>query len=92
MNTEKESQLQGYRAVKDFQKRYLTSSGKQPGDPDRAAEILIELSEMQQPPLHLYLGQDAYNRVSEKLDVMTQELEQWKSISIGADFSETGIL
>jgi short-subunit dehydrogenase len=81
-----ESKIEGYQAVKDTQARYLAANGKQPGDPDKASEILIGLSEIDQPPLHLYLGQDAYNRASEKLKVMTAELEQWKATTISGDF------
>lgn len=81
-----ESKLDGYQAVKEIQKRYLAGNGQQPGDPEKASEILIELAEKENPPLHLYLGQDAYNRVSAKLSAMTAELEAWKSTSISADF------
>jgi len=81
-----ESKIDGYRAVKETVSRYLASDGNQPGSPERASEILIELSESQQPPLHLYLGQDAYNRVSRKLQAMTAELEEWKTASISADY------
>ncbi|SDS72137.1 NADP-dependent 3-hydroxy acid dehydrogenase YdfG [Mucilaginibacter mallensis] len=81
-----ESKIDGYQAVKDTQERYLAANGKQPGDPDKASEILIELAESEQPPLHLYLGQDAYNRASDKLKAMTVELEQWKETTIEADF------
>jgi short-subunit dehydrogenase len=81
-----ESKIDGYQAVKDTQERYLAANGKQPGDPDKASEILIELAESEKAPLHLYLGQDAYNRASEKLKLMTAELEQWKETTISADF------
>ena len=81
-----ESKIDGYQAVKDMQARYLAANGKQPGDPDKASEILIELAEEDKPPLHLYLGQDAYNRASAKLKTMTVELEQWKDTTISADF------
>ena len=83
-----ESKIEGYQAVKDTQERYLAANGKQPGDPDKAAEILIRLSENQQPPLHLYLGRDAYKRASEKLTAMVDELETWKATTIGADFPD----
>ncbi len=81
-----ESKIDGYQAVKDTQARYLAANGKQPGDPDKASDILIELAEEDKPPLHLYLGQDAYNRVSAKLKEMTTELEQWKETTVSADF------
>ena len=81
-----ESKIDGYKAVKDTQERYLAADGKQPGDPEKASEIIIELAESDESPLHLYLGQDAYNRASEKLKNMTAELELWKEITVAADF------
>jgi NAD(P)-dependent dehydrogenase (short-subunit alcohol dehydrogenase family) len=83
-----ESKIDGYQAVKDTQERYLAANGKQPGDPGKASAILIELAETENPPLHLYLGQDAYNRASEKLKAMITELEQWKETTISADFKQ----
>jgi short-subunit dehydrogenase len=80
-----ESKIEGYHAVKNTQERYLAANGKQPGAPNRASEILIELAESEQPPLHLYPGQDAYNRASEKLRTMSAELE-WKETTTSADF------
>jgi short-subunit dehydrogenase len=82
------SKIEGYEAVKNTQDRYLSANGQQPGDPDRAAEIFIELAESAEPPMHLFLGADAYKRVSEKLAAMSAELERWKSITVGADFQE----
>ena len=80
------SKIEGYEAVRNTQDRYLSMNGQQAGDPDRAAEIFIELAESPEPPMHLFLGNDAYNRASEKLAAMAAELEHWKSTTIGADF------
>jgi NAD(P)-dependent dehydrogenase (short-subunit alcohol dehydrogenase family) len=82
------SRIEGYEAVKQTQERYLSANGQQPGDPDRAAEIFIALAESPEPPMHLFLGNDAYNRASGKLAAMSTELEQWKLITIGADFKQ----
>jgi short-subunit dehydrogenase len=80
------SKIEGYEAVRNTQDRYLSMNGQQAGDPDRAAEIFIELAETPQPPMHLFLGNDAYKRASEKMAAMSAELEQWKSTTIAADF------
>jgi short-subunit dehydrogenase len=80
------SKIEGYEAVKNAQDRYLSSDGKQAGDPERAAEIFMELAENPEPPMHLFLGSDAYDRASKKLADMAGELEQWKAITAGADF------
>ena len=80
------TKIEGYEAVKNTQDRYLSSDGKQAGNPDRAAEIFMELAESPEPPMHLFFGNDAYNRASKKLTDMSEELEQWKPITVGADF------
>jgi NAD(P)-dependent dehydrogenase (short-subunit alcohol dehydrogenase family) len=81
-----ESRIEGYKAVKDTMQRYLAADGKQAGDPGKASEILIELAEKENPPLHLFLGRDAYNRAASKLAAMTDELEVWKSHTVSADY------
>src|SRR5258707_14637974 len=68
------SKIEGYEAVKNTQDRYLSANGQQPGDPDRAAEIFMELAESTEPPMHLFLGNDAYNRALKKLTDMYGEL------------------
>ena len=59
---------------------------KQAGNPGRVAEIFMELAESPEPPMHLFLGNDAYNRASKKLTDMSGELEQWKTVTAGAGF------
>lgn len=78
--------IEGYEAVKKTQTHYLSMNGEQAGDPDRAAEIFIDLAESPEPPIHLFLGKDAYNRATKKLATMSAELEKWKSTTTGADF------
>jgi NAD(P)-dependent dehydrogenase (short-subunit alcohol dehydrogenase family) len=81
-----ESRIDGYQAVKESQKRYLETDGKQLGDPEMASTILMKLAENEQTPLHLYLGQGAYNRAFGKLEAMTKEIKEWKSTTISADY------
>ena len=81
------SKIAGYEAVKNAQDRYLSAEGQQPGNPERAAEIFIELAETPEPPMNLFLGNDAYTRASGKLTDMAAELEQWKATTIGADLN-----
>ncbi|HEY4108281.1 SDR family NAD(P)-dependent oxidoreductase [Puia sp.] len=81
-----ETKINGYEAVKKTQERYLAMSGRQAGDPERAAEIFIRMAEHPNPPVHLFLGADAYNRAAKKLAEMTAELEKWKSTTISADY------
>ena len=61
-------------------------SGKQPGDPFRAAHGIVKTVESPNPPHHLLLGNDAYNGAMAKLDELRKEFSAWEAVSRGADF------
>ena len=61
-------------------------SGKQPGDPVRAAHAIVNAIESQNPPHHLLLGNDAYNGAMKKLEELRKEFLDWETVSRGADF------
>lgn len=83
--------IDGYQVVKETQKRYLAGSGRQPGDPDKAAEIFIQLAESNAPPVHLLLGVDAYDRATKKVAGLQDEMTHWQAITESADFPPTGL-
>ncbi len=64
-------------------------SGKQAGDPARAAQAIIRVVESPAPPMNLVLGKDGLKRVHDKLDKFSDSLRQWESTSAGADFPGT---
>lgn len=84
-----ETNIPEYKAVKDTQVRYLAMDGKQPGDPNKVAKIFISLAESIDPPVHLFLGADAYNRASQKIDTLKEEMVKWQPVTVCADFSKT---
>jgi len=61
-------------------------SGKQPGDPVRAAKAIIEAVASLNPPHHLLLGNDAYEGATAKLEALSKEFKAWELVSRGADF------
>ena len=61
-------------------------SGKQPGDPARAAKAIVEAVASLNPPHHLLLGNDAYEGATAKLEALGKEFKAWESVSRGADF------
>ena len=60
--------------------------GAQPGDPDRLAEAMIASSEVDQPPLHLALGPDCYQRLTTQLEAQLDELRAWSELTLSTDF------
>ena len=67
---------------------YYGMPGKQPGDPLKAVRAMMDVVESANPPLHLLLGALAYNRFKAKLDKVREEMTQYESVSLGADFAE----
>ncbi|HEU5069555.1 MAG TPA: oxidoreductase [Verrucomicrobiae bacterium] len=63
-------------------------SGKQPGDPAKAAEVLLALVDSAEPPVRLFLGEDALKLVSEKIDSIRAEMAVWHQLSRSTNFSE----
>ncbi|MFC0408962.1 oxidoreductase [Roseomonas elaeocarpi] len=61
-------------------------SGKQPGDPARAAEAMIRITEEASPPRHLVLGNFGVDRVTEKLRERLAEVERWSDLGRSTDF------
>jgi NAD(P)-dependent dehydrogenase (short-subunit alcohol dehydrogenase family) len=63
-------------------------SGKQPGDPVRAAAAIIAAVESPEPPLRLLLGRAALRGARAKLDMLKKDFDAWETTTVGADFPE----
>ncbi|KMO16977.1 oxidoreductase [Methylobacterium indicum] len=61
-------------------------SGTQAGDPVRAAEAMIRLTETSSPPRHLVLGAFGFEAVTERLRGRLKEIEASEAVSRGADY------
>ncbi|MCG8511836.1 MAG: oxidoreductase [Rhodospirillales bacterium] len=62
------------------------NSGKQQGDPDKAAAVIIDAVISAEPPLHLVLGPPAMERATEKLQALLGEIKNWRDVSMATDF------
>ncbi|HTH61077.1 MAG TPA: oxidoreductase [Paraburkholderia sp.] len=63
-------------------------SGKQPGDPARAAQAMIRITEVEKPPRHLVLGAFGVDAVASRLRAALADIDEWRATSLGADFPE----
>ncbi len=70
-------------ATARFQRNY---SGKQPGDPKKAAQAILHLTQERNPPLRLLLGSDAYAAVEKNDLARLEEARIWKELSVSTDF------
>ncbi|HET9889464.1 MAG TPA: oxidoreductase [Mycobacterium sp.] len=67
--------------------RYREShDGRQPGDPDRAAKVIIDIVGLDNPPLRLLLGSDALELAEAAAKARAAEAEKWAAVSRSTDF------
>lgn len=62
--------------------------GELPNDPAKAAAILIQITGEANPPLHLLLGQDAYDMAKGKIKALQDDMESWKDLSLSTGFPQ----
>lgn len=60
-------------------------SGKQLGDPLKAARAMLQVIASPAPPAHLLLGSDALNLVRDKLSHTAREIDQWEALTRSTD-------
>lgn len=61
-------------------------SGRQNGDPHKAAQALLQLIAMDEPPTHLLLGSDAVELVQNKLAALQDEIARHAALSRSTDY------
>jgi NAD(P)-dependent dehydrogenase (short-subunit alcohol dehydrogenase family) len=65
------------------------SSGKQEGDPARAAKIIVDIAGSAEPPLRLLLGKGALRLARDITARRSAEDEAWAAVTESADFGDT---
>lgn len=76
-----------YTAVRKVEEQHKgTINGNQPGDPDKAAAAIIHAASAPNPPVHLFLGRDAFDMAAQKMDAIKAELGSWEKTSVSTDF------
>jgi NAD(P)-dependent dehydrogenase (short-subunit alcohol dehydrogenase family) len=67
-----------------FQRNY---NGKQPGDPAKAAAVLLHVASLSDPPLRLLLGSDSYAAAEKSALEKLASDGRWKELSLSTDYS-----
>ncbi|MEI5996361.1 oxidoreductase [Paraburkholderia bengalensis] len=60
-------------------------SGKQLGDPRKAARAMLAAIAADNPPVHLLLGSDALGLVRGKLSALEDEIRAWETVTVSTD-------
>lgn len=59
--------------------------GTQAGDPVKGARAMYELAVMENPPLRVVIGTDAYAAIMNKLEQYEQNYKQFEALSNSTD-------
>jgi len=81
-----ENPITEYQDIRASHERYKGFDGQQAGDPEKAAAVMIEVGFNPNPPVHLFLGTDAYQRALTKIETLTAEIESLKDVSASTDY------
>ncbi|MCJ7992782.1 SDR family oxidoreductase [Priestia sp. OVS21] len=66
----------------------IQRNGTQIGDPAKAADVLIHLSQVENPPVHLFLGNDAQEVFHTKIEGLNEEVSEWAELATSTDHNE----
>jgi NAD(P)-dependent dehydrogenase (short-subunit alcohol dehydrogenase family) len=82
-------EVEGYETtVKPRVQMFQSSSFRPMGDPDKAAQVMLDLVQSPEPPVHLLLGSEAVAITKHAEDARRAELEKWFPVSISTDHDE----
>ena len=83
------NRVEGYETTVDGIADFLGSGRFNPmGDPRQAANVMIELVDHPQPPVHLILGSEAVAIVRQADAARQAEFEKWIPVSLSTDHQE----
>lgn len=86
-----EKPIDAYKEVRDSQSAHQNDiNNQQPGDPAKAADVMIEAANSENPPLHLFLGADAYQVAEAKIADVQRDMANWKFLATATNFDEVG--
>jgi len=83
-----EKPISAYHMIHEQTQQAQLFNGKQPGNPVKAADVLIQVSEADHPPLHLFLGEDAYQVANLKIAAVQTDMQQWHGFRTATGFAD----
>jgi short-subunit dehydrogenase len=93
VNLRPDKQIDAYRPViapiEDF---LYGQAGKQAGDPEQAAALMIEAVDSDAPPAHLIMGTDAYEVFDRMMRDRDAELKAWRSRGEATSFKDAAMI
>ncbi|MPS66099.1 MAG: short-chain dehydrogenase/reductase [Chryseobacterium sp.] len=77
-----ENSIPEYEAARNSEQAHLDEiNGNQPNDPDKGAEAIIAISEVENPPVHFLLGSGTDEYLNNKIQIITDDAEKWSELT-----------
>ena len=81
------TEIEDYVNVRAMQNAHQHSiNANQPGDPEKAVDVLIKVAQEKNPALHLFLGADAYETAAQKIALVQKDLEIYRELGTSTGF------
>jgi NAD(P)-dependent dehydrogenase (short-subunit alcohol dehydrogenase family) len=83
------NEIEDYKLVREVQQAHQQNiNHNQAGDPVKAAKVMIEIAEQKEPPLHVFLGKDAYQFADAKIRSLQHDMASVKELATATDFDQ----
>jgi len=80
--------IDDYKDARIMEQAHLKEiNGNQPNDPEKAAEVLITLSHQKNPPVHFFMGEDAYQYAKLKIETVQKALNDHETLGTSTGFT-----
>jgi NAD(P)-dependent dehydrogenase (short-subunit alcohol dehydrogenase family) len=80
-------EIAAYKNVREMQEAHLQEiNNNQPGDPEKAAEVMIAVAQQENPALHLFLGADAYETAQSQIKLVQADLDEFRELATATAF------
>ena len=82
------NEIADYHLVREIERFHQNEMNhNQAGDPDKAASVLIQIAEQKEPPLHVFLGKDAYQLADAKMKAVQNDMTAVQALATSTDFA-----
>lgn len=72
----------------DLNAQVVKMNGNQKGNPEKFAEVVIKLSEAENPPLRIAVGEDAVSILQKRIQVLQEESATWHDLATSTSFED----
>ncbi len=81
------NEIAAYENVREMQTAHQQNiNANQPGDPEKAAEVMISVAQEENPAIHLFLGADAYRTAEIKIASVQKDMKTYRQTATATGF------